>query len=175
MKRSLFIILLALGVGTGSIHAAHVDFYLKLDGIDGESSADGHKGQIEILSFSFGVDQQGSSASGGGAGAGKPTLSDFHFSMATSKASPKLFLFCATGQHIPSATFVIHRDGDTNAYYKVVLQDILVTSFQSSGSAHGDVVPTDQFSLNYAEVKFEHTAADGTVTSGEAIRPTLTQ
>jgi type VI secretion system secreted protein Hcp len=175
MKRSLSIILLTLGLGAGPIHAAHVDFYLKVDGIDGESTDDKHKGQIEILSFSFGVDQPGSSATGGGGGAGKASFSDMTFSAHASKASPKLFLACATGQHIPSATFVIHRDGETNAYYKVVLQDILVTSFQSSGSAEGDVVPTDQFSVNFAQVKLEYTSVDGTVTSGEAIRPTLTQ
>jgi type VI secretion system secreted protein Hcp len=175
MKRSLFIILLALGLGTGSIHAAHVDFFLKLEGIDGESTDDRHKGQIEILSFSFGVDQPGTSASGGGGGAGKATFSDMHFSTHASKASPKLFLFCATGQHIPSATFVVHRPGgDTNAYYKVVLQDVMVTSWQS-GASDGSGIPLEQISVNFAGIKLEHTALDGTVTSGEAIRPTVTQ
>jgi type VI secretion system secreted protein Hcp len=175
MKRSLFIILVALGLGTASIHAAQVDFFLHVQGVDGESTDDRHKGQIEILSFNFGVDQPGPSASGGGGGAGKATFSDMHFSMQASKASPKLFLFCATGQHIPSATFVAHRpDGGTNVYYKVVLQDVMVTSWQTSAS-DGSGIPLEQISVNFAVIKLEYTAADGTVTSAEAIRPTITQ
>jgi type VI secretion system secreted protein Hcp len=172
MKRSLFIILLALGVGTGSIHAAHVDYFLKLDGIDGESTDDRHKGQIEILSFSWTVVRP----SAAGSPTGTVTFFDAQFGMHASKATPKLFLACATGQHIPSATFVIHRpDGDTNVYYRVEMKDIMVTSYQTGGSAHGDVVPTDQISVNFAQIKFEHIGADGTVTSAEAIRPTITQ
>ena len=176
MKRSLFIILLALGLATDSIHAAIVDYFLKLEGIEGEAQDARHKGEIEIISFNFGVTQSGGTASGGGTGAGKVVFSDTHFSMSASKASPKLMLACATGQHISSATFFIHRPGgDTNVYYKVVLQDVLVTSYQSGGSESGDIVPTDQFSLNFGQIKFEYTARDGSVTSGEAIRPVITQ
>ena len=34
---------------------------------------------------------------------------------------------------------------------KVTMSDVLVSSFQTGGSAGGDVVPTDQISLNFAE------------------------
>src|SRR6266496_2578128 len=78
---------------------ALVDYFLKLDGIDGESTDRDHKDAIEILSFSWGVLQETDPAGGGGAG-GKAIVQDFHFTANFSKASPALFLTCATGRHI---------------------------------------------------------------------------
>ena len=36
---------------------AAIDYFLKLDGISGESKDSKHKGEIEVLSFSFGETQ----------------------------------------------------------------------------------------------------------------------
>lgn len=175
MKRLLFLIPLAFGAFINSLQAAHVDYFLKLDGIDGESTDDRHRDQIHIESFSWGVNQTGSFGSTGGGGTGKVSFSDMTFSTKISKASPKLMLACATGQHIRSATFVTHRpDGDTNNFIKVTLTDVYITSYQTGGSGgDADPIPTDQFSLNFTAVKFEHTSEDGKITSGEAVRPTL--
>ena len=90
---------------------AAVDYFLKIDGIDGESMDHKHMGEIQIESWSFGETQAGSHSSGGGGGAGKVQMQDFHFVMKVSKASPKLFLACATGQHIKKAVFVCRKAG----------------------------------------------------------------
>ena len=50
---------------------AAVDYFLKIDGVDGESTDDKHKGEIDILSWSWGVQQSGTMAHGGGGGEGK--------------------------------------------------------------------------------------------------------
>ena len=36
---------------------AQVDYFLKIDGVDGESGDDKHKGEIEVESFSWGETQ----------------------------------------------------------------------------------------------------------------------
>ena len=84
------------------------DAFLKLEGIEGESTDRTHKGEIEISSFSWGVSNTGSSGGSGG-GAGKALLQDFHFTMPTSKASPNLMLACATGRHSQQATLTCRR------------------------------------------------------------------
>lgn len=173
MKRLLFTVLLGLALGSGSIRAAQVDYYIRIVGIDGESTDDRHKNEIEILSFSWGLTQTGSF----GSGASQTKFSNTSFTTRASKASPKLMLACATGQPIPSMTFVINRpNGDTNVYYRIEMKEVFVTSYQSGGhgggGSTGDVVPTDQFSVNFAQIKFEHTSTDGTITSAEAVRPT---
>jgi len=136
---------------------AAVDYFLKLDGIDGESADSKHKGDIDLQSFSWGASQSGSFSSGGGGGAGKVSMQDFHFVMNMNKASPKLMLTCATGEHIKKATLVCRKAGtDQQEYLKVVFTDVLVSSYQTGASAGGGSGPTDQISLNFAKVEFEY-------------------
>src|SRR4051812_37257538 len=90
-----------------------VDMFLKIDGIEGESKDSKLKGQIHIETFSFGVEQVGTSDSGGGMGAGKAKFEDFEFSMPTQKASAKLYEACASGKHIKSAILSVRKAGGT--------------------------------------------------------------
>src|SRR5687768_12512993 len=101
---------------------AAVDFFLKIEGIDGESTDDKHKGELDIQSWSWGVSNMGTAGHGGGGGAGKASFQDIHFSTHVSKASPKLMLTCATGEHIKKATLVCRKAGkEQQEYYKVTL------------------------------------------------------
>ena len=139
--------------------------YLKIDGIEGESRDAKHQGQIEIESFSWGESNFASAASGGGGGAGKVSMNDFHFVMKVSKASPQLFLACASGEHIPRAVLSISKAGAEQidyVYWKFT--DILISSYQTGGSS-GDIVPTDSFSLNFAkiEVSYKEQSPDGSL------------
>ena len=108
---------------------AAVDYFLKIDGIEGESPDHKHKGEIQLESWSFGESQGGTHSSGGGGGAGKVQMQDFHFVMKISKASPKLFLACACGQHIKKAVLVCRKAGkDQQEFLKTTFTDILVSS-----------------------------------------------
>jgi type VI secretion system secreted protein Hcp len=145
---------------------ALVDYFLKLDGIDGESHDSKHKGELDIESWSWGETQTGTGHAGGGHGAGKVAMQDVHFVSKISKASPKLMLACATGQHIKEGTLTCRKAGkDQQEFFKVKMSDILVSSFQTGGSGHSDILPTDQFSLNFAKIEFEYKEqkADGTL------------
>lgn len=142
------------------------DYFLKIEGIEGESQDAKHRGEIEIDSFSFGATQVGAHAGGGGGGAGKVSMQDFHFTMKVNKASPKLFLACATGEHIKKAVLTCRKAGkEQQEFYMVKMEDFLVSSYQTGGSGHGDVIPTDQISLNFAKIEFEYKPqkADGTL------------
>jgi len=133
-----------------------VDYFLKIDGIKGESQDTKHAGEIEIQSFSWGATQSGSFAQGGGGGAGKVNMQDFHFTVFHGVASPKLMLACATGQHIPSATLTARKAGkDQQEYMKVAFYDLLISSFQTGGSS-GSVNPTDQVSFNFGKIEHEY-------------------
>jgi type VI secretion system secreted protein Hcp len=138
---------------------AAVDYFLKIEGIKGESTDKAHKEEIDIESWSWGETNSGSHAGGGGGGAGKVQMQDFHFVTKISKASPELFLACATGKHIKEATLVCRKaGGKQEEYLKLKFSDLLVSSYQTGGSAHSDVVPTDQVSLNFAKIEFSYAA-----------------
>jgi type VI secretion system secreted protein Hcp len=148
---------------------AAVDYFLKVDGIDGESGDDKHKGEIELESWSWGETQSGSHAGGGGGGAGKVSMQDFHFVMRVNKASPKLMQACATGEHIPKAVLTCRKAGkEQQEYLTWTFSDLLVSSYQTGGSGSSDVLPMDQISLNFAKVQVEYKEqkADGTLGGG---------
>jgi len=145
---------------------AMVDYFLKIDGVEGESQDHKHKSEIEIESFSWGAVQTGTSSHGGGMGAGKVQMQDFHFVMRVNKASPKLMLLCASGTHVKNAILVARKAGkDQQEYLKVTFTDLLVSSYQTGGSGGTGVVPMDQISLNFSKVEIEYKEqkADGTL------------
>ena len=145
---------------------ALVDYFLKIDGIEGESQDAKHGKEIELQSFSWGETQQGSYSAGGGGGAGKVSMQDFHFVMHVNKASPKLFLACATGEHIKKAVLTCRKAGkEQQEYMKWTFSDLLVSSYQTGGSTGGSALPLDQVSLNFAKVEVEYKPqkADGSL------------
>jgi type VI secretion system secreted protein Hcp len=140
---------------------ALVDYFLKLEGVPGESADSKHKGEIDIESWSWGETQAGTHVGGGGGGAGKVSMQDFHFVMKMNKASPILFLKCAGGDHIPKAILTCRKAGGTQQEYLLItMSDLLVSSYQTGGSAHGDVVPTDQISLNFTKIEIDYKEQD---------------
>lgn len=145
---------------------ALVDYFLKIDGIQGESYDSKHKNEIEIESFSWGATNVGTASHGGGMGAGRVQMQDFHFLMRINKASPKLMLICATGEHIKNAILTCRKAGkEQQEYLKVTFSDLLVSSYQTGGSSGATVMPMDQISLNFTKVEFEYKEqkADGTL------------
>jgi len=133
-----------------------VDMFLKIDGggIKGESPVTGFADYMQIDSYSFGATQTGTFSYGAGGGGGKVSMNDFHFVMKTNKASPKLMEACAAGTHLNTATLVCRKAGGKAPveFLKVEMTDLLVSSYQTGGSAGGDDIPMDQISLNFAKI-----------------------
>jgi type VI secretion system secreted protein Hcp len=145
---------------------AAVDYFLKIDGIDGESQDSKHKAEIDVLSYSWGAAQVGTAATGGGLGSGKVNVHDIHFVMKVNKASPKLFLATCSGEHIKKAVLTARKAGkDQQEYLKVTMSDLIVSSYQTGGAGGMDPIPTEQCSLNFSkiEVEYKEQKPDGTL------------
>jgi type VI secretion system secreted protein Hcp len=148
------------------------DYFLKIDGIDGESTDEQHRGEIEIQSFSWGMSNSGTFSGGTGGGAGKVSMQDFHFTRRLDKASPLLMLACATGQHIPSAVLVCRKsggDGKPVEYYTITLSDLIVSGVSTGGSSD-DEMPTESFSLNFAKIEWKYVPASPDGVAGDPVR-----
>lgn len=130
-----------------------VDMFLELQEIPGESQKKDHEGQWDILSFSYGVVQQGAFDIGGkGGGSGKAEFQDISVVKYLDKASPKLFQECAKGTHFKKATIYVRKAGEQPLeYLKVELEDLIISSVQNSGSASGDA-PMESVTLNCAKI-----------------------
>ncbi|OGY48045.1 MAG: hypothetical protein A2840_02470 [Candidatus Buchananbacteria bacterium RIFCSPHIGHO2_01_FULL_47_11b] len=132
--------------------AAAVDYFLKIDGIDGESSDKGHKDWINLLSVSSGIVRPS-------AGTGAATFEPIVFRKRIDKSSPKLMEAVATGQHLNEAIIEVVHPTRRESYYKITMSDVLVSSYQSQGTASD--VPTEEVAFNYGKIKFEYTPEDG--------------
>jgi type VI secretion system secreted protein Hcp len=143
------------------------DYFLQIAGIAGESTDAKHKGWIDVASWTWGESNSGTLAVGGGGGAGKVQMQDFHFTTRVSKASPALFLACANGQHLKEAKLAAVKAGAMqHEFLTWTFSDVLVSSYQTGG-ASGDEV-NDQVSLAFGRIKVEYKAqkADGSLDAG---------
>lgn len=151
--------------------AAQSDYFLKLEGVDGESTDASHRGEIEINSWSWGASNpgisHGSGGKGGGGGAGKASFSDISFTTSVGKATPKLMLLCATGEHIKSAKLFVRKAGSTQDYYTIELKEVMVSSYQVAGDGNEE---TTTFSLSFQKIEMEYIPQNPDGTTGEAIK-----
>lgn len=142
------------------------DCFLKIDGIDGESTDDKHAKWIEVLSFSHGVSQPPSSvvSSVGGAGSGRVNMQDFSIVKHLDIATPKLAQACCTGQHFPSIVMEICRAGGDKLTYMVYkMSTVMVSSVRPGGTAHGgDEVPLEEVTFNFGKIEWTYTKQDRT-------------
>ena len=147
------------------------DAFLKIEGVEGESTRDQHEGEIEILSFSWGVSNPTTIGSGTGGGSGRASLSSFNVMKKSDKASPKLFQHCAQGRHFAKATVVFRAAGGDNSlgYLKYEFEEVFVDSVQWSGSSGGDDRPTESLSLAFGKVEVTYTPQTATGDPGAPV------
>lgn len=136
---------------------ASVDYYLKIGDIKGESTDSKHKGEIEILSWSWGVSQQGSTVSGGGGRAGKASFQDFHFVAESSSASPQIldaFASQSSSRRHEKVVFYGRRTGETADYLEIELTDSLISSIQTRSLDNS--APLEEVSFNFTKIDWAY-------------------
>ena len=112
----------------------------------------GDLGPFEVLAFSWGLSNSGSTHVGGGAGAGKANVQDVSLTKYIDQNSPDLFIAVASGSHFPQATLTfVGRAG--SPVVEIAMEDVLVTAL-STGASGGESIPTENVSLNFALVTF---------------------
>ena len=141
------------------------DFYIKLEGIDGESKDSKHTNWIDVLSFEYAVTQSSSMATGGGGGVGRANFDALSFVHYVDRATPALLKYCAKGKHIPEVTISACKAGDgSQEYMSVRLFQVLVTHAGPVGTTE-DARVKEKVDLSYSEIRVEvkEQNADGTM------------
>ena len=137
-----------------------VDYFIKFDGIKGESADAKHKDEIDVEAWSWGETNVGGAAHGGGAGAGKVSMQDFQFVMRWNTASTELMKACATGQHMPEATLTARRRGQGQQDFLIIkMMEVIVTSVAPSAEAETSI--REIVTLRFAKVDLSYSAQKG--------------
>jgi type VI secretion system secreted protein Hcp len=148
---------------------ATIDCYLKIDGIDGESTHKGAEGQIEVQSWQWSVDNASSATVGGGSGVGKANPGLFSFTHNYDKASPVLAKSCASGKHIANAKLTVSKAGEgQKEFLTVTLKQVMAVAVSTGGATGGEM--SESVSLSYGDVEFEYKPQDKAGALGGAVK-----
>jgi type VI secretion system secreted protein Hcp len=137
--------------------------YIKFDGIDGEAQDKDHKNWSDVLSFSQAIIQPGGSSTGPTRRRGDVILEDLSVSKELDKASPKIAESVCKGKVFPKVEMHLtasYTDAGRATYFSYELKNVLVTSYSIGGSGQSEDVPTENFNLNFEEIKVTYTEAD---------------
>ncbi len=144
-----------------------VDMFLKLDSIKGESKQDGHKDEIDVQSWSWGLSNSATAHLGGGSGSGKVSVQDISFTHFTDSSSPDLLKCCCIGKHISKGTLVVRKAGGKAIdYIKLELEQIMVTNIHNGGSGHDDRL-IESVTLNFSKFKYSYAEQTETGAKGK--------
>jgi type VI secretion system secreted protein Hcp len=131
--------------------------------IKGESPDTQHKGEIEVLSWSWGM--QAKPTIGGGTATGKATINDLRIVKRVDSASTALMLALRTNEPIQKAVLTLRKAGKSQVeYLKVTIEQGRVTSLTIDGgdsSGSPDVLERVAFSFNKIEVEYVPQGSDG--------------
>ena len=142
-----------------------VDMFLKVKDVTGESVDDKHKGEMDILAWSWGMSQSATMHMGPGGGSGKVNVQDISVTKYVDRSTPTLMKMCCSGTHIPEIILTVRKAGGKAPveYVKITLKEAIVGSISTGGSGGEDRL-TENITLNFSEFKYEYTPqkADGT-------------
>ena len=142
-----------------------VDMFLKLTGINGESKDAKHKGEIDVLAWSWGLSNESTPSSGSGGGSGRVKIENISVQKLVDLASPLLLLFSAEGRHIPDGALTTRKagkggkGGDEFLLFKMT--DLMVTSVNVAVSQETNQ-PAENVALSFRKIEFDYRAPDGT-------------
>ena len=144
------------------------DSHIKFDGVEGESTHKDHKGEIEVLSWSWNVSNN-SSLAGGGSGKGKANPGDFVFTHTYDKASPILAKQCASGKHFKTVKLTARKAGEGQKDFLVVaMKEVFITAVSPSGGHGGEII--ENVAFTYKDIEFEYKAQDDKGGLGGAVK-----
>jgi type VI secretion system secreted protein Hcp len=143
------------------------DIFAKIGDIKGESLDNKHKGEIEVLSWSWGLTNAGTRSGGGGGGAGKASFHDLSFTHKIDKASPVLMQACATGVHLKEATITHRKAGKGQQEFLIFkMSDLIVTGVTSDDDSEGGQLETVSLAFAKVDLEYRPQKADGSLDAG---------
>jgi type VI secretion system secreted protein Hcp len=148
-----------------------MDQFIKIGDLKGEAQDKVHKEEIDVLAWSWGLSNSGTSHAGSGSGGGKVSVQDISLTKYVDKASPDLMLACCNGKHYPEAKLTVRKAGEKPLEYLIItLTDVMVTALSTGGSGGEDRL-TENVTLNFSKVKVDYT--EQTATGGTGAKPSM--
>jgi type VI secretion system secreted protein Hcp len=136
--------------------------FLKVDGVTGEANDADHKGEIDVVSWSWGL--QASISAATGQASGKARLSELQVVKKVDQSSPTLMNFLKTNKLVKTAKLTVRKAGKSPLeYYTIELEDARITSVKNE-SENAEII--ERVNLGFAKVRVSYTPQDSTGARG---------
>lgn len=143
-----------------------VDIFLKLsNNIKGESQDEKYRDQIDILGWTWGLTQSGTTHLGSGGGGGKVNIQDLTVTKYVDLATTEVIKRGCSGEHITNGELIVRKSGGGQPveYFRLKMENLMITSWVASGQKDGLDRLTETLTLNFRkfEVIYAPQATDG--------------
>ncbi|MDE2081620.1 MAG: type VI secretion system tube protein Hcp [Burkholderiales bacterium] len=140
-----------------------VDMFINMgDKIKGETQDAAQKktNDIDVLAWSWGMSQSGTTHMGKGGGAGVVNVQDLSITKYVDTASSAIMVALAKGSHTPKMKLLVRKAGEgQQQYITIEMDEVMITSVSTGGSGGEDRL-TENVTLNFAKVKFDYYVQD---------------
>lgn len=139
------------------------DMFLKVDGCKGESQDAAHGGEIEVVSWSWGM--RSSTSLGGAGAAGKSTINELQVTKRADSASTALMSIMRNNKQVGKVVLTVRKAGGSPLeYLKITLQNARITCIDVASGAIGDqaeIIEQVSFAFKRVNVEYVPQGADG--------------
>jgi len=142
------------------------DMFLSVKGavhgqINGEAQDDKHKNEIEVLSWSWGM--QGKPSLAGGVASGKATIRELRIVKKVDKASTAMMSALRTNEVIKEAVLTLRKTGKTPLeYLKITINQGRIVSLEiEAGDTGGGSTLVERVSFSFNKIEVEYTPQGG--------------
>jgi type VI secretion system secreted protein Hcp len=136
--------------------------FLKVAGVTGESGDADHKGEIEVLSWSWGM--QASVDVATGHAAGRASISDLQIVKRVDLSTPTLMSALRNNKPFSQVTLTVRKAGEQPlTYFKIVLENARVTSLRTESEA---AELSERLSLGFSKIRVTYTPQSSTGAKG---------
>ncbi|MBN1369585.1 MAG: type VI secretion system tube protein Hcp [Dehalococcoidaceae bacterium] len=136
------------------------DMFIKIEGMDGESTDANHMKWVDVLEYGWGIEEVPG-------GTSRTTGSIMHLDLVVTKTldktSPGLAIKCSKGENIPSVILAISQaGGGRTQIMRYTLEDVVIKSIHVSGNAADEIRPVEEVSFSYRKITWLYTELDAT-------------
>lgn len=129
----------------------NLDYFLKIDGIEGESQDHSHPGEIRLRDFDLAMTNRGNRA---GYAVGRPYFDDAAFSGPIDASYTKLNEACLKNSAVPKVVLTCRKAGKTQQDFLVItFSKVYVTNCRVDTVAE---TPEMEFTLSFAKLQVNY-------------------
>ena len=151
-------------LGARAARGSAADMFLKLQGVTGEAGDKDHKGEIEVVSWSWGMKAGTAGSKANAAVERAATIEELQVVKNVDKSSATLMMYLNTNRLVPKAQLTVRKAGkEALEYLKIALEQVRVSSLQveSEGSTL-----VERVTFGFAKVEVTYTPQDVTGAQG---------